>query len=73
MTADPFAHGTPVGDHHMWADPGRLDCPGCPCCTVRLCQTARDQGTNCRALVTNTGPDSHDVTGCPCTSQGGPR
>lgn len=63
---DPFAHGTPVGDDHTWIDPGRVGCADCECCIARLCQIAQLQGTTCRALVTDTGPDTYDVTRCPC-------
>jgi hypothetical protein len=65
---DPFAHGTPVGDHHMWADPGQLDCPDCRCCTVRLCQAARERGTTCNA-VAGRAANTHDLSDCACWSR----
>lgn len=69
MLGDPFAHGTPVGDDHMWADPGRMPCPDCPCCTVNLCRTAADRGRTC-AAVGDSGPGVMDLRGCPCNAAG---
>lgn len=57
---DPYAHGTPAGDHHTWVDPGRPDCPNCVCCLVRLCQTAQERGVPCTDLTILETAD------CPC-------
>lgn len=67
MMTDPFAHGTPVGDSHMWVDPGQEACPDCPCCTVRLCATAKEQARTCAQIAgTEPRPGFHSVAGCRC-------
>lgn len=76
MPTDPFAHGTPAGDHHTWIDPGRLPCPDCPCCTVNLCTTAAERGRTCAEVGGQYGPPRagyHDLRGCPCATKGGER
>lgn len=67
---DPFAHGTPAGDHHTWVKPPSPDCPDCSCCTLALCSTAAERHTYCSALV-GAGPDVMDVVGCPCSARPG--
>lgn len=64
---DPYAHGTPAGDHHTWVDPGQRDCPNCPCCTVRLCRTAAQAAQTCSQFVASL-VGTTDVSGCPCTA-----
>lgn len=66
--SDPFAHGTPVGDHHMWADPDRLPCPNCRCCTAGLCRVARERGTTCNHVAARTSVD-FNLSDCPCWSR----
>lgn len=63
----PFAHGMPVGDHHSWVSPDRLDCPDCPCCTVGLCRTARETSERCEHIAAL----DERVSTCPCTALGG--
>lgn len=64
---DPFAHGTPVGDHHTWVDAGRLPCPDCSCCTVRLCERGREHAFGCQGVA--RAQDRETVRDCPCSSK----
>lgn len=66
---DPFAHGTPVGDHHMWVSPAAGDpCPHCDCCTKRLCARAIKRGTACHWEA--AAGDVLAVSDCPCWRPG---
>lgn len=66
---DPFADGTPVGDHHHWERPQGEPCPNCDCCSARLCQLAIDRTTSgewdgaCHFLGTSA---DFDLAECPC-------
>lgn len=61
---DPFAHGTPAGDGHVWVDPGAAPCSDCECCTERLCRTATQAGQVCAAAS----PEPDLVASCRCTT-----
>lgn len=62
--ADPFAHGTPVGDYHSWVRPASEPCPDCPCCTVALCGAGREHLGGCGNVPGCT--DREAVWRCPC-------
>ncbi len=67
--SDPFAHGTPVGDHHMWVSPSSGDpCPYCECCTARLCRRAIDKDTACHWEGSQS--SDYDLSKCPCWPAG---
>jgi hypothetical protein len=64
--ADPFAHGTPVGDHHMWIDPSAGPCPNCDCCSARLCERGRAHAFGCHWVATS---GRNLVRDCPCSAE----
>ncbi|MGE7437991.1 hypothetical protein [Kitasatospora sp. NPDC001175] len=71
--------------HEPWGpeyvQPAPADCPGCGCCTARLCKQAKNvsgftqpdlagaTGIPCEYLVDNRDREAVDqVRGCPCTA-----
>jgi len=61
--SDPFAHGTPVGDHHTWVRPESPPCPDCVCCSAALCELAVKKGTACHWEGRS---GDFDLSRCPC-------
>jgi hypothetical protein len=55
----------PPDDFHTWARPAPADCPDCDCCSVRLCETAKERGSSCRQAG-DQGPGVMDLSDCPC-------
>ena len=72
-------HTLDAPDGHVWLRGGPDDCPGCGCCTRRLCERAAQvQGFTRPDLVGAVGVpceyvaasgDRERVSGCPCTAQ----
>lgn len=63
--ADPFAHGTPVGDSHMWVRPASAPCPNCDCCSAALCALAKEKDGACHWYGSGH-PADVDLSRCPC-------
>jgi hypothetical protein len=68
MTTDPFAHGTPVGDHHTWVRHQNPPCPYCECCTEALCRRAVERDSACHL----EGSGDFQLADCPCWRLGTP-
>lgn len=53
----------------VYERPPGAPCPGCGCCTLRLCQLAAGKDAPCSQLS----GDPQAVAGCPCTATAGAR
>ena len=62
MSADEGWFPEPFGP--VYERPPGEDCPGCPCCTRRLCETAAGQ----EGICSHMSGDPQAVSGCPCTA-----
>lgn len=63
MSIDPYAHGTPVGDSHMWVRPASPACPDCECCSAALCKLAKEKNSACHWHGRSS---DFDLSQCPC-------
>jgi hypothetical protein len=66
--ADPFADGTPVGDHHSWSKPPSEPCPYCKCCSEALCKIAVAKNSACHWEGAGGG---YDLSRCHCWTKEG--
>jgi len=48
----------------IYERPPGAPCPGCECCTRRLCELAAEEGVPCVARS----DDRQRVSGCPCSA-----
>jgi hypothetical protein len=48
----------------IYERPPGVPCPGCECCTLRLCADAAGRTLPCSAVS----DDPQTVSGCPCTA-----
>ena len=62
MSYDEAPFPEPFGP--VYERPPGAPCPGCECCTLRLCQAAPDKAAPCSYLS----DDPQGVADCPCSA-----
>jgi hypothetical protein len=68
MTVD-YDPGLPEWQEHHWEKPAPAPCPGCDCCSERLCKQAARQRTDCQDV--SVWEDRPVVASCPCSRNNG--